>query len=484
MPMISKRALILLPLVVAPLLVWGGAPTPARAERRHMIISVPVRGARVVRFRHPIDNVTVANPKIADVKPMGTRALQIIGRRIGETEINVSDKRGTTTVVDVAVGLATGGLSSSLRSVFPGEAIIPQSIGDKVALTGRVSDPIIAKRAVQLAAAYLKAEKGSGSVLNFLSIRGRQQVQLRVKIAEVSRTAMRRLGINAFQRGTLYSAGMLAPGTPMAAELAPDVAKSLYPNGDIAAPDGDNKVPLPHIVGPITSSFGLHFASGGALPLSIALNIMQGKGLAKILSEPTLVAYSGQQANFLAGGEFPIPIPQGLGQTAVEFKKYGVQLEFTPTVLANKTVHMKVSVTVSERDDASSLVLQGTRVPALTTRHSQTTVRIKNGQSLAIAGLLQDRITSVSNRVPILGDIPVLGMFFRSSTFDRQERELVIMVTPHLVRPLRPKEVPPLPGEDEVSDPGAVAFFLLGSVDPEIKADKPSRAAGPVGYSE
>ena len=456
------------------------AATPAFAQKRALMISVAVRGSRVLRFRTAIENVSVSNPKIADVKVLNNRMLQVIGKAIGETQIVATEKRGTATIIGVSVGIATSGLATQFRSIFPGEDIFPHAVGERVVLTGEVSDPIVVARAGKLARSYVKSD---AEVMNFLRVRGRQQVQLRVKIAEVSRSAMRELGVNAFQRGKIYAGGVVAPGVGLQQGLTPELSPNLQPGASLAAPDTDNKAPLPLIAGAVGNAFGLHFSAGGAFPLAIALSIMQGHGLAKVLSEPTLVAYSGQQASFLAGGEFPIPVPSGLGQTNIEFKKYGVQLTFTPTVLANRTVHLKVSVSVSEPDQASALVMAGVTVPALTSRHSETTVRMRSGHSLAIAGLLQDRLTAVSNRVPLLGDIPVIGMFFRQSSFERKERELVILVTPYLVRPLKAGEVPALPGEDEVSDPGAVAFFLLGAIDPEIHT-KRGRPAGPVGYSE
>jgi pilus assembly protein CpaC len=230
-------------------------------------------------------------------------------------------------------------------------------------------------------------------------------------------------------------------------------------------------------------SFLLSSRDSSAFPLSIAVNLLQGKGMAKVLSEPTLVAFSGQEAKFIAGGEFPVPIPQALGVTSIEFKKYGVQLSFTPTVMGDRKMSLKVSVSVSEREQTGSVAIQGTQVPVLSTRHSETTVQLEDGQSFAIAGLLQDRLESITHRVPLLGDIPIIGMLFRQNSFRREETELVIMVTADLVRPLKAGEVPPLPGEEEIADPGALRFFLLGTID----AGKPTRPkrgpAGLVGFA-
>jgi pilus assembly protein CpaC len=235
------------------------------------------------------------------------------------------------------------------------------------------------------------------------------------------------------------------------------------------------------------SAFGLLFATNGTttFPLSIAVSLLQDKGMAKILSEPTLVAHTGQEAKFLAGGEFPVPIPQGQGLgTAIEYKKFGVQLTFTPLVMAGGHIQLKLAVAVSEKDQSGAVTIQGTTVPALITRSSETTVRLKNGQSFAVAGLLQDRIESSSTKIPLLGDIPIIGMLFRRTSFRRQESELVVLVTAHLVQPLSPGEVPALPGEDELSDPSDLAFFLFGKTDPQARDTRKSAPAGPVGYSE
>ncbi|MCA9665368.1 MAG: type II and III secretion system protein family protein [Myxococcales bacterium] len=510
-PRLARRGAPLV-LVVATLIVTL-PPRPARAQRNKprqvrqadIPISLSIGAKRLVRFKAPIDRIRVSDPRIADAQTQGKRLLRVLGKRPGEATILVWDALGLLTRVLIDVSSPTAGLSAKLRALFPSDRMRVHAVGATVVLSGTVGDPVTVKRASAVAEAYVRSRGGKAKVLNFLGVKGRQQVQLRVKIAEVARRSLRQVGMNAwFRRGESYAGGLLSAGTPLGAQTAPNLGttgNTLQPGGSAMAPQVPDNTgtgttttgvpPLAHIAGPLSSAFGLHFASGGntMIPLSIALNLLQGHGLAKVLSEPTLVAYSGEKASFLAGGEFPIPIPQGLGQTTVQFKKFGVQLEFTPVVLRNRSIQCRVMVSVSERDTATSVSLQGTQVPALVTRHAATTVRMRSGQSFAIAGLLQDRVSSTSLRVPLLGDIPILGMLFRQSTFEREERELVILVTAHLVRPLKPGEVPLLPGENEIADPGAVAFFLLGSTDPQLKDDKKSDkraagAAGPVGYSK
>jgi pilus assembly protein CpaC len=461
----------------------------AAAEKPTREIDVALGGTRVLAFRRQVDKISIGDHRIVDVKSIGSRWLQLSGKSLGETTVIVIDNSGRLTRMLVTVNIPIEGLAAKLRSVFPGEHIALRAVGSTVILSGTVSDPVISERATKLVKEFVAHSKEGAQVHNFLSMKGRQQVQIRVKVAEVSRTALRELGVNVWHRQNKTAAGLLSPGTTLGQGLAPSLGTtgaSLQPGGSLKAVEEGGTLPLPVIAAPMTGAFGLHLSThaSSVVPISVALNLLQGKGLAKILSEPTLVAYSGQNASFLAGGEFPVPIPQGLGQTSIEFKKYGVSLDFTPTVLGDSSVHLKVAVSVSEKDQAGGVALQGVAVPGLTTRRSETTVRMKNGQSFAIAGLLHDRITSSSSKVPLLGDIPILGMLFRQNTFNRVEQELVILVQANLVRPLKPGEVPPLPGEDEVADPGAVAFFLLGSIDPQLKGKKRSKPVGPMGVTK
>jgi pilus assembly protein CpaC len=504
------RALTIVISVVAVALVDGNATAQRRRKtsnkRTGQAIPVAVSrgGARLVRFRGAITRFTVADPEIASASQVDGRSVQISGKAYGETIVFVWDGRATPTRLVVSVGVPTEGLTARLKAIFPQEQISAAAMADTVVLTGTVSDPIIAKRAAKLADAYIQrlsaksggaggGKKGESRVLSFLNVEGRQQVQVRAKVAEVTRTALRQMGVNIWARPKDAAGGLLAPSTPL--QSAPNNKEAVFDpslnEGDFD-PTTQTALPwqsaLPQIVAPVprTPPFGLHFAlrSGTNIALSLALSLLQQKGMAKTLSEPTLVAYSGQKAEFLAGGELPITVPQGLGQTSVQFKKFGVLLEFTPTVLGSRTIHLRVAVTVSELDRNIGSTVAGGEVPGLATRSSQTVVRMRNNQSFAIAGLMQNKVAAQSSRVPLLGDIPILGAFFREKYFDRTETELVILVTANLVRPLKPGEVPPLPGEDEVADPGAMAFFLLGSVDPELKGQPRSQPAGPVGYSK
>jgi pilus assembly protein CpaC len=460
-----------------------GLSHPVWAER----YVVGVSDARTITLRHGVSEINVSHPDIADVKLLPRNRLLVTGKKLGQTRLTVVDRNNNIGRHLIQVVAPYAGLAGELQRLFPRQAMSVSAVGNTLVLEGQVDNALIADRARRIAEAHLRASGLEGKVESFLSIRGRQQVQLRARIAEVSRTAMRQIGVNFWHRSDERAAGMLGPGIGLNNQLAPDmgtVGNWLQPAGGALGTDGT--VPMPLLSPSLTTdafSFLLSSRDSSAFPLSIAVNLLQGKGMAKVLSEPTLVAFSGQEAKFIAGGEFPVPIPQALGVTSIEFKKYGVQLSFTPTVMGDRKMSLKVSVSVSEREQTGSVAIQGTQVPVLSTRHSETTVQLEDGQSFAIAGLLQDRLESITHRVPLLGDIPIIGMLFRQNSFRREETELVIMVTADLVRPLKAGEVPPLPGEEEIADPGALRFFLLGTID----AGKPTRPkrgpAGLVGFA-
>ncbi len=210
--------------------------------------------------------------------------------------------------------------------------------------------------------------------------------------------------------------------------------------------------------------FSLFFSGLPSFPFSAILNILEQSGLAKMLAEPTLVALSGQEAKFLVGGEIPIPIASSLGAISVLWKKFGIILNFTPTVIADGALHLKLAAEVSDIDPSRSVTIGGVSVPGLTTRQSETTVRLADGQSFAIAGLLSDKIQSTVSKIPLLGDIPILGALFRSVSYQRNETELLVVVTAHLAKPVAPHDAPHLPTENELNDPNDIQLFLFGSV--------------------
>jgi pilus assembly protein CpaC len=295
---------------------------------------------------------------------------------------------------------------------------------------------------------------------------GDQQVQLEVSFAEVSRTALKEMGLNFWAKGKggNYAGGQIAP-TSSQTGLVPSYGDQPAAS-QLGLTDG-----LPAIAAPMSGAFGLVLASAAdsAFPFSAALSVLSQRGYARTLSEPTLVALSGHEATFLAGGEFPIPLPQSLGNIGVEYKKFGVQLKFVPTIVGDE-IQLELAATVSDIDFNLGIRLATVTVPGLTERHSATTVRLRDGQSFAIAGLLSDRVRSSVDKVPVLGDLPVLGALFRSTSYRREETELLVVVTARIVRP--GDERPRLPGEGTKVDPSDVELFLLGSIESEPGGDE------------
>jgi pilus assembly protein CpaC len=274
-----------------------------------------------------------------------------------------------------------------------------------------------------------------------------------VKFAEVSRRNLREMSFNVFHQDALgrFVGGMAGPSTPANGFNTPPIP-------------GTGVYGVPEVYRPnLGSSFSVFFSGLPRFPFSALVSLLESSGLAKVLAEPTLVAMSGQEARFLAGGEFPIPLSTGLGNVSVQWKKFGIILTFTPTVIDEGSIHLRLAAEVSDIDPARSVTIGGFSIPGLTSRQSETTVRLGDGQSFAIAGLLSNRIRSQIDRVPFLGDLPIVGALFRSVDYRRDESELLVVVTAKLARPLSPHEVPPLPTDEELNDPNDLELFLLGA---------------------
>jgi pilus assembly protein CpaC len=284
-----------------------------------------------------------------------------------------------------------------------------------------------------------------------VKVSGNQQVQLEVRFAEVSRSAVRQIGVNVFHKA---SNGDLVAGMTGRGVQAGNFARIPGTGPGFRPPE----VPT----APFNTGFSLFVSSFKDFPFSAMLSLLEANGLAKVLAEPTLVTLSGQEAKFLAGGELPIPLASTFGQVQVEWKKFGVQLQFTPTVIAGSTIHLDMMTEVSEIDPTLAITVGGATIPGLSTRRSETTIRLGDGQSFAIAGLLSDKTRSNIERVPFLGSLPIIGALFRSTQFRRDETELLVIVTARLAAPVAPHQLPPLPTDRELNHPGDLELFLLG----------------------
>jgi pilus assembly protein CpaC len=408
-------------------------------------LALDVGQNRLLVLSEDIVRVAVAEPRIVDLKVITRTQILLTAKGVGTTDVTLWNKRDEPLVLALQVARNLEGLRRQLKELFPEENITVTTAGDLVVLSGEVSDVRMPERLAELA--KLHAEK----VANLVRVRGNQQVQLEVKFAEVSRRGLREMSFNLFHQDKSGSSVMGS------------VASNTGPNGFVAIPgSGAAGVPSAYAANQ-ANTFSVFFSGLARFPFSAMVSLLESTGLAKMLAEPTLVAMSGQEAKFLAGGEFPIPYSTTLGQVTVTWKKFGIILAFTPTVIDDKTIHLKLMAEVSDVDASRAVTIGGFSVPGLTTRQSETTVRMGDGQSFAIAGLLSNRVRSQIDRIPFFGNLPVLGMLFRSVDYRRDESELLVVVTARLARPLSPHEVPPLPTDEEQNDPDDISLFLLGS---------------------
>jgi pilus assembly protein CpaC len=398
-----------------------------------------------LRTDYSIKRVSVGNPEIVDVVVLSPSSVQLVARHVGGTNVILWDPQGRPqAAIDVHVGTVRSQLDSLLGRVLEGEDVHVESAGSGVALVGTVSNALAMEQALAVSKTFL-GEGAEGRVVNLLSVAGNQQVMLKVVVAEMTRNLERELGAN-------FTSLIETDGKVIA-------ITSLL-EGLIAGTEGDTLL-VSDAANLIASFEGL----GSLSRLAVVMDLIERNGLGKILAEPTLVARSGETASFLAGGEVPIPIAQGgaFGSITIEFKKFGVGVAFTPTVLGPDRIHLEVAPEVSEPDFSFGTEVDGTVVPGFITRRAATSVELSDGQSFAIAGLLSDVVREAAAKYPLLGDIPILGALFRSTQFQKNETELVIIVTPQLVKPLGP---PPHPLPiDHFSEPNALEFYLLGALE-------------------
>ena len=442
----------------------AGAATPAPAQIASLTASnvdhagqldVPLNKSQVLTVDRAFSKALVGNQDVADILPLTNRSLYVLGKKVGTTSLTLYDSRNMLiAVVDVAVGPDVVTLKRQLAELIPGEQIGARISNDAVVLTGTVSSASAVDRAVQIARTYAG---GDEKVVNMLSVGASQQVMLEVRFSEVNRQAAKQIGLNHSFTGnrTAGSIGNLA--------------------GDSIIPTNNDRIPTIKLDG-LSDAFGVGTWAYkiGSLNLFSALDALERKGLVKTLAEPTLVALSGETASFLAGGEFPIPVVQnggggggnGNNGITVEFKPFGVSLGFTPTVLSDGIINLVVEPEVSSIDPSASVSINGLVVPGLLTRRAKTVVELRDGQSFAIAGLLRNDFQDTVRQLPILGSIPIIGSLFRSTGFQKQQTELVMIVTPRLVKPMRAEDVS-LP-TDRVGNPHELDLFLMGRTDKAV----------------
>jgi pilus assembly protein CpaC len=386
-------------------------------------VRVTIGKSESVRTDKSFVDVMIGDADIADAIPLTDRSLSIHGKKIGSTRVSLyGDGKVLIGLVDVEVSYDTAQLAEELAQRFPRARLRVTSVNGRLLLAGSVPDAVTLDRAVVMAKQF------APDVINSVRVLGAQQVMLEVRFVEASRTAGRELGVN----------------------------------WAVAA---NNFVGVSGLVNPISGKeqFGTFIGTllGRGVQVDAMIRALEDRGLARRLAEPNLVALSGDTASFLAGGEFPFPVQSNLGQTTVEFKKFGVGLAFTPTVLDGGVINLKIEPEVSQLDPNNFVQVAGIRIPALIMRRANTTVELRDGQSFAIAGLLHTVSTTDQSQLPWIADVPILGTLFRSAAFQKQETDLAIIVTPRLVRPTRPGDTVRTP-LDNTANGNDVDVFLLG----------------------
>jgi len=405
--------------------VMATAPVPASAQpsavRPSNNVTLSVGTGRMVRLDSPISDIFVANEGIADVQVRSANQIYIFGKGAGETTVFATDRNGRTVYsANVSVGTNIGSIDELLQAAMPDAQVQARTISGMVLLTGTVAAPADVEEANRLVQAFV----GTGTqVISRLKTATPLQVMLQVKIAEVSRSLVREIGVNLTSLDPTGGAFSLAVGRGR-------------DFGSFDAATGNFTVNRPSG----TSSIGGVARNVLGVDIAGALDLNENSGLVTTLAEPNLTAMSGETASFLAGGEFPIVTSSNNG-TSVEYKSYGVSLAFTPTVLEGGRISMRVRPEVSQLTSQGSVKLNGFEIPALTTRREETTVELGSGQSFMIGGLIQNGGNNSVERTPLLGNLPILGALFRSKSFRRNETELVIIVTPYLVRPVNAGQI-------------------------------------------
>lgn len=409
-------------------------------QREPQKLELAVGKSKVLDLPVAIKRASLANPEVADTVVLSPTQIYLTGKTIGVTNLTLWNESGKMMgMYDVVIAPDVTRLKENLHKTLPDESgILVTSDHDHITLSGTASNANNLNRALSMAEAYAPKK-----VVNAMQVGGVQQVMLEVRVAEMNRELIKRLGLNfAVVGDDFFAVSVLANLTRLAA---------------LAHPIGQTATVASEATQAIQGVFGFNAAGTSVIGFVDAL---KEENLLKVLAKPTLMALNGQEAAFLAGGEFPIPVPQAFGLVTIQFKKFGVGLVFTPNVLNSKHISLNVAPEVSELDFTNALRTQGFVVPAITTRRAATTIELADGQSFAIGGLLRDNVRESIKKVPVLGEIPILGALFRSSSFQKSETELVIIVTPHLVKPLD-MNAQTLP-TDYFVEPNDFEYYLMG----------------------
>ncbi|HEX4693009.1 type II and III secretion system protein family protein [Sphingomonas sp.] len=472
-----------------------GVATPAAAPAQSAaaatrIVEVDTDQGRLVTLSRPISDVFVANPAVADVQVRSPTQIYVFGKSPGQTTVSATTKTGQVVfAATIRVGNNFGSINQMLRLAMPEAQVASYTLNGVVLLTGTVLSPADAEEAQSLVQAFVGDKV---KVISRLKTATPLQVNLQVKFAEVSKTFAKNIGANlttldgsgGFQfgvgTGRTITSQFNALGGPLGiGSTAATCVPPISPTGQCASTIPGTAI-TPGTQNTTLAGMGKLFG----LDILGALDLGETDGQVVTLAQPNLSALSGETASFLAGGEIPIPISQGLGAVSVEYKTYGVSLAYTPTVLSDGRISLRVRPEVSQLSTAGAVTIGGVSIPALTTRRAETTVELGSGQSMVIGGLIQNSTQNQIDKAPGLGDVPILGALFRSTGWKRNETELMIVITPYLVKPINANEVVlPTDGYQAPTDLGRVFLGKLGGGVSGGERAKPTmavpNAAGP-----
>ncbi|MEQ1789704.1 MAG: type II and III secretion system protein family protein, partial [Rickettsiales bacterium] len=451
-------------------------------------VFLPISRSSVVNLPVPAKEIVIANPDVADAHVNNSKTLTLIGKTAGNTNVRIFDDAGKLIdTLEISVGYDLPAIRRALKAFIPDETIAVEMVNTSIALTGKVRNNATVDKALKLVQEYISNAAGDSGkktvaladgdaspypkILNMMKIISGQQVMLRVRVSEVNRDALKRLGVDpslVLSGRNFAMAGALGTGIS-------GLAAGAAANYTLA--DADT----------FRGTQGFFWSSNEGHRAGAVINALERDGLIKTLAEPNLVAVSGEQAEFLAGGEIPVVTPSaggtGTTTTTVEYKPYGVSVKFTPDVLSENRIRMTVQPEVSEISMANAIVMNGFTIPSITTRRAKTTVELAPGESFMIAGLIRDTTTASIDQLPGVKELPILGAFFRSTEFQRNESELVITVTPYIVDPLKNSDIK-LPTDDFRPASQIEMFFYgaLGAITTDEHSAQIPQLEGPTGF--
>jgi pilus assembly protein CpaC len=414
-------------LVGAP--AWAALPEPEAAKAPAKTLSLYANQSVLLDSAFDIRRISIARPETADVMVVSPRQIVVIGKSAGTTTLIYWSREEVPTTVEVVVGINLDLVREDLAKIAPGETFEVTAAGEKLVLTGTVGDNVVQTRLVEGAQAYAKG------VVNLLKVKKLEQILLQIRVSEVDRSLTKELGFNFLFEGNTYRGSVSSPNNfnPMFGDFRNPDIRELGPNTSFS------------------DMMNVFIAKPGFFPdFAAFLRLLSDKGGIKVLAEPNLVVANGAEGKFLAGGEFPVVIATGSTGTSsfsVVYKEFGVRLVFQPKISSNGEIYLHVSQEVSELDFANAVILSGFRIPALKTRKAEAGLQLADGQTFVLAGLIDNKISKQVSKFPLLGDIPILGALFRNTRYQNNETELMVMVTPKIVRPLNRDEIPSLPSE-------------------------------------